>query len=456
VIEHLRRIDLFAELTDTQLADWADAATAKRFADGELLVDADAEPLGLVLLLRGTIEGLIRHAGGFEPEIDHLAPTWLGAVPTLLRAPSPIRMLARGEVSAAIVAPAAFRVLVFEHPAVFERIMAQVRPVLHRFADAERTRERLLSLGTMAAGLAHELNNPAAAASRASAALDDALGQLPSLIAAIINARLKPEALQAPAAPVVNPLYRSALEIADAEEALLPTLEELDVAEPWRLAASLAAAGIDGETSRSLVSRSGPMIIEWLAFQVSSRQAADDLARSTRRIGQLIDAMRRYTHLDREPLAALDIHEGLDATLAVLAGRLETNRVLVSREYADALPLIHGYPAELNQVWTNLIENASAAIAPCGSIRITTRLASDGVEVDITDDGPGIAADMQARVFDPFFTTRAVGDGVGLGLHTARQIVADRHGGTLTFTSRPGQTTFRARLPVRAARPLLS
>jgi signal transduction histidine kinase len=446
VIDELRRIDLLSDLRDEQLLPWARAADRRDIAAGEILVDADAEPLGLVLLLEGTIEGLIRFEDGFEPEVDHVAPTWLGAIPTLLRMMSPIRMVARGDVSIAVIEPDPFRALVLSHPPVFDRIMAQVSPVLGRFEQAGRTRERLVSLGTMAAGLAHELNNPATAASRASAALSDALEQLPALIAALMNSNIRPDDLAAlPPEPVGA--HRSALQIADAEDALLPTLEELSVTEPWRLAASLAVAGIDGQRARELVSRSGPVIVEWLAFLASSRQAAGDLAQSTQRIGQLVDAMRRYTHLDREPLSTIDIHDGLEATLAVVSARLGHESVTISREYAAELPEIQGYPAELNQVWTHLIENAAAAIMSHGTITIATRLASDCVEVDITDDGPGISPDIQARVFDPFFTTRKVGQGVGLGLHTARQIIAVHHSGTLTVSSQPGRTTFRARLP---------
>jgi signal transduction histidine kinase len=448
VIDELRPIDLLSDLRDEELLPWARAADRRDVAAGEVLVDAGAEPLGLVLLLEGTIEGLIRYEDGFEPEVDHVAPTWLGAIPTLLRMVSPIRMVAREDVCIAVIEPDSFRALVLAHPPVFDRIMAQVSPVLGRFEGASRTRERLVSLGTMAAGLAHELNNPATAASRASAALGEALEQLPALIAALMGANIRPDDLAAlPAAPATG-AHRSALAIADAEDALLPTLEELSVTEPWRLAASLAVAGVDGQRARELVSRSGPVIVEWLAFLASSRQAAADLAQSTQRVGQLVDAMRRYTHLDREPLGTIDIHDGLDATLAVVGARLALEAVTVSREYAHELPKIQAYPAELNQVWTHLIENAAAAITSNGTITIATRLASDCVEVDITDDGPGISPDIQARVFDPFFTTRTVGQGVGLGLHTARQIIAVHHSGTLTVSSQAGRTTFRARLPL--------
>jgi signal transduction histidine kinase len=451
MIEELRRVDLLADLSDEQLRPWAQAADHRMVAAGTILVEADAEPIGLVLLLKGTIEGLLRRHDEFEPEVDHVAPTWLGAIPTLLRGPSPIRMLARDELSVAVIAPTPMRALVRSEPAVFDRIMAQMRPVLGRFGEAERTRERLVSLGTMAAGLSHELNNPASAGRRAAAVLADSIDQLPLLVAGLLSGQVRVEDLTE--LPEVSQLVpRSALEIADAEDALLPALQELDVSEPWRLAAALAAAGVDAERARHLVSRSGPVMLEWLAFLTSSRQAAGELTAATSRVSELVAGMRDYTYLDRDTLIEIDVHDGIDATLTVLASQTSASRVTIQREYEPELPRIRAHGAELNQVWTKLIENALLA-SPGGTITVLTRLADGCIEVDVTDDGPGIPEEIRGRVFDPFFTTRDVGQGVGLALHAARRIVVSRHNGTLTVNSEPGQTTFRVRLPLDGAVP---
>jgi signal transduction histidine kinase len=249
----------------------------------------------------------------------------------------------------------------------------------------------------------------------------------------------------------LGPTSRSALEIADAEDALLPVLEELDLPEPWRFAASLAAAGVDADQVRRLASRSGPALLQRLAVQAGSRQAAEDLKTALGRVSELVGAMQTYTYLDRDAVIEVEVHHGLDATLTVLGRAITRGQITVQRQYTPELPSITAFGAELNQVWTKLIENAVTAAAPGGSVVIATRLAGNCIEVDVTDSGPGIPAAMRDRIFDPFFTTRDVGQGVGLWLYVARHIVVARHGGSLTVNSEPGRTTLRTRLPLRAS-----
>jgi signal transduction histidine kinase len=442
-LAEFRTIDLLQDLPDAEIERWIDACERREIPAGTILVDAAADPIGLVLLLRGTITGLIRNDDQFEPEVDHVAPTWLGAIPTLLRAPSPIRMVARDDLEVAIVGPEKVRDLVLTQPVVFDAVMAQMRPVLGRFGEAQRTRERLISLGTMAAGLAHELNNPASSARRASAALSESLDTLPGLVASL-GGEVPDDELTLD--PTQGP--RSALEIADAEDALIPVLEELAIPEPWRLAASLAAAGIDAAQARTIVSRRGPKQLEWLAFLTSSRQAANDLGLATRRVSDIVNAMRDYSYLDQGPVNDVDVNASLSNTLVVLGDVPRGTAIRVLRRFASGLPQLVAHGAALSEVWTNLLLNAFAAAPDDGMIVIATRVCDGCVEVDITDNGPGVPPEVRSRIFDPFFTTRAVGDGVGLGLHSARRIVTEQHGGTLTFTSEPGHTTFRTRLPI--------
>jgi signal transduction histidine kinase len=450
MIEQLRRIELLAHLSDERLEPWAQAAETRHVPAGTVLVDADAPPIGLVLLFDGTIEGLLPAREGFEPEVDHVAPTWIGAIPTLLQTPSPIRMLACSDLRVAIVEPARLRSLVFDEPSVFDLIMAQVKPVLARFGDAERTRERLASLGTIAAGLAHELNNPTSAARRAAADLAGTDNGLGAVVAALLRHQVDPDDLDA-LPDGSDPTSRSALEIADAEDALMPVLEELDLTEPWRLAASLAAAGVDPEQARRLAARSGPALLHWLASRAEARLAASDLESALTRVSELVGAMQTYTYLDRGAVIELAIHQGLDATLTVLGREIDRAHITVQRDYAPELPNITAFGAELNQVWTKLIENAVLAATPGGTVTIATRLAGGCVEVDVTDSGPGIPFEIRDRIFDPFYTTRDVGQGAGLGLHIARHIVVTRHGGSLTVSSEPGRTTLRTRLPVQTS-----
>jgi signal transduction histidine kinase len=223
------------------------------------------------------------------------------------------------------------------------------------------------------------------------------------------------------------------------------------VPEPWRIAEPLAAAGVDQAWLDRLVAAAGPATaaaLGWVAASLTARGLAEELQESTRRMSALVSAVKSYAYMDRGGTVEVDLHEGLETTLAVLGHKLKHTQIEVAREYDRALPKMTVRGSELNQVWTNLLDNAIDALGDSGTITITTRLDDNCVEVDVSDDGPGIPADDLDRVFDSFYTTKDVGRGTGLGLATALRIVSDRHDGTLTVDSRPGRTTFHVRLPL--------
>jgi signal transduction histidine kinase len=187
--------------------------------------------------------------------------------------------------------------------------------------------------------------------------------------------------------------------------------------------------------------------VRWIAASLLARELAAELAESTERMSKLVGAVKMYAYMDRGGLVAIDVREGLDTTLTILGHKLKHTTIEVKRELAEDLPRFQAYGAELNQVWTNLLDNAIDALGDSGTITISARRDGDCVEVDIADDGPGVPPEAQERIFDPFFTTKEVGKGTGLGLDTARRIVVDRHHGSLTLESEPGRTVFRVRLP---------
>ena len=188
--------------------------------------------------------------------------------------------------------------------------------------------------------------------------------------------------------------------------------------------------------------------MDWVATSLTARSLADDLREATGRMSELVGAIKAYTYMDQSDLQEVDVHDGLEATLTILHHKLKHTRIKVRREYGEGVPRICVYGSELNQVWTNLLDNAIDALGEEGTITVATACwRGTGVEVAISDDGPGIPEDVQRRVFDPFFTTKGVGAGTGLGLDATRRIVHDRHDGDLAFASRPGQTTFTVRLP---------
>jgi signal transduction histidine kinase len=315
----------------------------------------------------------------------------------------------------------------------------------------------------MSAGLAHELNNPAAAALRTAGALRDALEVLGGVVGGFVESGVTREEAEHLVALQRDALTRAAgggatdaLAAADAEEAMLDLLERHGVADAWRHAEPLAAAGLDEAWLARVAEHAGaalPIAVAWVSASLTARSLAADLQESTQRMSTLVRAIKDYSYMDRAALQEVDVHDGIDTTLTVLGHKLKHTDIRVVRAYGEGVPRICVYGSELNQVWTNLIVNAIDALGTSGRIEIATAAWDDrGVEVRIADDGPGIPPDVQRRIFEPFFTTKPVGSGTGLGLDTARRIVVDRHEGALTVTSRPGETVFRVRLP-RAPRP---
>ena len=455
----LRRIDLFDELDDEQLAEWLPVAVEGTTEADVILADAGDEPQGVLLLLDGCVQTFLVEAGRAEPTGRHFAPTWMGAITALTGGPMPVRMLAETPLRWARIAADDFVRLAFAQPAIHRRVMRQIAPVMNRMQAIEQNRERLAALGTMAAGLAHELNNPAAAAQRAAADVADAVDVVVAALAHFVDSGVERED-----AAVILSLQREALkraatqtaldalDAADAEDALIERLEELGVSEPWRIAEPLCAAGVDeawlAEIARAAGPRATDAALRYVAATLAARGLAAEIQESTRRMSALVGAVKTYAYMDRGEHVEVDIHEGIETTLAVLGHKLKHTSIGVAREYDRTLPKLTVRGSELNQVWTNLLDNAIDALGERGTITVTTRRDGPCVTVEVTDDGPGIAPGDVDRVFEDFFTTKDVGRGTGLGLATARRIVVDRHDGALTVDSVPGRTTFHVRLPV--------
>jgi len=454
----LRTIDLFDDLADDELAPWTEAAVLRELAPGEVLAEVAEPSTGLHLLLAGTARALTVEGDRTEPVGRQVAPTWLGAIAALTEGTLGVRVVAETPLTLATIEPETFRGLALTHPAVHRRVMRQVGPVIGRLTAIEQNRERLASLGTMAAGLAHEMNNPAAAARRAAADLAESLDVVSSAVGRFVEHEIsRPDAhrLVAMQREALERADRAgvldALDAADAEDAVRDRLEALGVDEAWRPAAPLAAAGIDAAWLDRLARHAGPATadaIAWIAASLDARRVTGELRESVERIGRLVGAVKAYAYMDRGDVVEADVHEGLETTVTILGHKLKHTRIEVVRDYDRTLPplIVHG--AELNQVWTNLIDNAIDALGESGTITLRTRRDGACAIVEVGDDGPGIPEDVQDRVFDPFFTTKSVGDGTGLGLDVACRIVRDRHDGSIAVASRPGETTFTVRIPL--------
>jgi signal transduction histidine kinase len=327
---------------------------------------------------------------------------------------------------------------------------------VRRVEATVREREALVALGTLAAGLAHELNNPASAATRAvdslgttSVSMYEALSRLAASqmtsdqFAALDALRREVQASTPPA---------DSLDEAELEESIAGWLSDHGVGEDWLLAPTLAAAGADLAWCERLADAlPGALLapgVEWVASCLSMNGLLDEVRDSTRRVSELVGRVRSYTQLDRASLHTTDLHEGLDSTVVMLAHKLGSG-IVVERDYGE-VPRIEAMAAELNQVWTNLIDNAADAMDGQGTIRLRTRVDGDGwVVVEVEDSGPGMSEETAKRLFDPFYTTKPVGQGTGLGLDISRRIVVDHHHGQIAAESAPGRTVMRVRLPVR-------
>jgi signal transduction histidine kinase len=460
-VAELRAVDLFADLSDDELATWSQAAVLHEAAAGQRIAQYGEPTAGLTLLLTGRLQLLVPNEDIEERVAEQIAPTWIGAIPTLTEGANTVTMRADTDVRYAVVPSQDFIDLVCAHRPVFKRVMAQMQPVIGRTAQREQNRERLASLGTMAAGLAHELNNPASAARRTASDLAEALAVLSKAIGVFMESgigrddarhliELQTSALQRCAAQTGV----SALDAADREDELTDQLTDLGVSEAWTLSAPLAAAGIDRAFVQEVADTAGHVTVpavRWIAASLSARQLAGELADSTDQMSHLVKAIKAYAYMDRGEVVQVDVREGLETTLTILGHKLKHTTIKVTRDYDPSLPKLTVHGAELNQVWTNLLANAIDALGETGEITIATRADGDCAEVDIGDNGPGIPAAIRNRVFDPFFTTKDVGQGTGLGLDTARRIIVNRHHGSLTLESEPGRTVFRVRMPINAA-----
>ena len=325
--------------------------------------------------------------------------------------------------------------------------------------DAVAQRERLLALGSLSAGLTHELNNPAAAAVRATSSLRDRVTHMRQKLKTIAGGawdrsqletliQVQDRAVELVAkAPELSPL-----EASDMEDALSAWFDEHGIQGGYDLAPTFVAAGLDvGWLDQLVATVDGEMLdgaVRWLNYSLETELLMNEIEDSTGRISTLVNAAKQYSQMDRAPFQVLDVHELLDSTLIMLSRKI--GDIEVVREYDRTLPEVPVYGAELNQVWTNLIDNAIQAMDGHGTLTIrTSRHNDDAIQVDIIDTGPGVPADIVSRIFEPFFTTKPVGQGTGLGLDISWRIVVNKHHGDLSVHSEPGNTVFTAHLPLR-------
>ncbi len=464
-LDELRTLFLFEELSDDHLAWLASHGRVVEYPSGATIHAEGAPASCFLVLLSGTLSMSRRVQGGeLELTRSDQRGAYTGAFnfymsqqsvphvyPVSARAVKDCRLL---ELPAAELGQA------------FKQWYPMAAHLLEGFStqgmegrEVIERHERLVALGSVTAGLTHELNNPVAAVVRASARLREMLAEMRDKLGLLVRSQLPADTLEAVAdlaaralasrreAPALSPI-----EASDREDEVADWLEDHGIAGAWDIAPTLVTAGLGVEWLDELVAVTPPPHLEYgLSYPVraiESDNLLDEITDGVERISGLLASARQYTQMDRAPLQTFDVHEGLDATLTMLSHKLGDD-IRVVREYDRSLPRLVAYPAELNQVWTNLIDNAIDAMSGRGTLTVRTRPEGERLAVEIGDTGPGVPTGIRSRVFEPFFTTKDIGKGTGLGLDIAWRIVVGRHAGEIRLDSEPGDTRFLVVLPSR-------
>jgi signal transduction histidine kinase len=467
--DELRKLFLFEKLTGDQLAWLCREGRVEMFEPGTVYAEGDPATC-LYILLSGTV-ALYRRVGADDILVNQTSD--MGAYGGAFFAYLGDRVPQIYNNSMRVTEPSRFFVL---DGTKFAQLMHEWFPMAVHLLEglffgqkntqeAIGQRERLLALGSLSAGLTHELNNPASAAVRATASLRERVAGMrhklaliaahpkdPASLAALV--RLQEEAAARVAkAPVLGPL-----ETSDREDTITDWLDEQGIANGWDLAAVFTQAGLDtawlDQVSATMADiSSDPAVLDsslrWIGYTVETELLMNEIDDSVTRISTLVGAAKQYSQLDRAPYQVVDVHDLLESTLLMLSGKIGDG-ITVVRDYDRSLPRISAYPSELNQVWTNLIDNAVSAMDGTGTLTVRTARDGDQLLVEFGDTGPGIPAEIQNRIFEPFFTTKPVGQGTGLGLDISWRIVVTRHHGDLRVQSEPEDTRFQVRLPLTA------
>jgi signal transduction histidine kinase len=463
--EDLRTLFLFEKLTDEQRQWIADRGEVRTY-DGGVPVYSEADPADSLFVL---LSGGLRMSRSVQGEdVTVVESTQRGAYSGAMRAfVAADDGTATYQNSLATTEPSSFFVL----PASdFAQLMRDWFPLAVHLLDGlylgvrnsesvVRQREHLARLGTLSAGLAHELNNPAAAAVRATGQLREQVARSRHKLKALADGKIDP-ALLSRLVDVQEATIghvgaeRQALtpiEVSDLEDELADHLDDLGVPDSLDIAAALAANGLGVDWVDELSSSVGPDALagalRWLANTFETEGLMNEIEEATSRISHLVAAVKQYAYMDSATEQEIDVHVGLDSTVVILGHKL--TGIEVRREYDRSLPKIPAHPAELNQVWTNLIDNAADAMGGTGVLTLRTSADGDSLVVDVADDGPGIPDKIRPRIFDAFYTTKDVGQGSGLGLENAQRIVVKRHHGAIDVESSPAGTTFTVRLPLQ-------
>ncbi len=458
-LSDLRKSPLFQGLSDSELQQLMEDAQPVSLRAGEYLMKQGDAGDAAFVVVKGEFE-VTKQSGQSVIKIDVRNPgDVLGEMALLSSSPRSASVIALTACEALRISPEAFENLLSTSSTAALAVLHWVMNRLSQNDALLHQQERMAALGTLSAGLAHELNNPAAAAQRSASELQKILTKWQTLTHEIESVAFKEnqstwlnEFVSASTRRFEVRVKLEALEKIDLVDQLQSWLEASGIESAWELAPAMVNYGWNVESLESLkASAFFTLSVHWLGTSCLMMELLSEVQLTTGRLSEIVRAMKSYTYLDQAPLLEVDVHEGLENTLIIMQHKLKKG-VTVKREYAPNLPRIEAYASELNQVWTNIIDNAVDAMNGNGEIILRTFSEDNRVVVEIIDNGPGIPENIQPRIYEPFFTTKPPGSGTGLGLHISHDIIANRHRGQLLVRSKPGETVFKAVLPIKHER----
>lgn len=473
--DELRTLFLFEKLTDRQLRTLCENGHLARFEPGPICVEGEAATCFYVLI-EGEI-AMSKRSGGADIETTRTSQrgVYCGAWSAYVDGVPQVY-----DSSVRVTKPSKFFVLDAE--AFGDFVKAELPMAVHlleglkvgglRQRQIIDQREKLLALGQLSAGLTHQLNNPAAAAARAVSDLREKIAGMRHKLAMLADGKFSPEGLRvlvtiqeevAEQVAKSKALELTALEASDREDAIGDWLDDHGIVGAWDYAPTFVEAGLDTDWLERIsasvdevdATASLQGAIGWLRYTIDTELMMNQIAEASSRISALLAGAKQYSQMDRAPYQSANVHDLLRSTIMMFGEKLGKDKAVnLVKDLDKALPEIQCYPGDLNQVWTNVIDNAIQAMGGHGTLTIrTSAVGEDAIKVEICDDGPGIPADIVERIFTPFFTTKAFGDGTGLGLDLAWRIVAQKHHGNIRVESKPGDTRFIIILPLVAPKP---
>jgi signal transduction histidine kinase len=456
--KRLSGYELLQDVPQKQLLWLAQTATVRKLKAGEKLFKKD-DPIDLLfIVLSGKIQFKLEQNGGHRIINELIEGDISGALP-YSRARNAIALAeAKGATEVLQLPKDTFREMIHEQTELTEALVHVMASRIRDFTTEQQQTEKMASLGRLSAGLHHELNNPAAAALRASTELKEQLSLAPDKFKAIMLLRLSPEQVDKIYSTVFSADKKedsggklSLMERSEQEDKLADWLEQHNLQNAYAMAETFAEKGVSLEVLQQIEEICGEeqtaAVVDWAYDVLVTDKLVSDIQESTRRISGLVAAVKSYSHMDRgQERERADLEESIRSTLAMMNFKIKKKKIKVNLEAPEDLVHPCVYTGELNQVWTNLIDNAIDAVEEGGELQIQLAQKEQNLEISITDNGTGIPENVKDRIFDPFFTTKSIGEGSGMGLDISKKII-DQHGGSIKVESEPGRTVFRVTIP---------